>query len=130
MPPAALAAYRHADIATLTQQEMIIRLYQGILKFLHQAEVAFVAGRKAEGAHFCLRAKKIVVELLSTLDRKQGGEIAQQLGDLYLFFIEHISEAAVTNDAGSLRRIRPPLVTLLDAWQNVRLEDGPAAAAV
>ena len=130
MPPAALAAYRHADIATLTQQEMIVRLYQGILKFLHQAEVAYLAGKKGDGAKYCLRAKKIVLELLATLDRERGGEIAQQLGDLYLFFIEHISEAAANADAQSLRRIRAPLISLLDAWKNISTQEAPQDAAM
>jgi flagellar protein FliS len=130
MPPAALAAYRNADIATLTQQEMIVRLYQGILKFMHQAEVAFIADKKAEGAQFCLKAKKIVIELLATLDRERGGAIAKQLSDLYLFFVENISEAAVTGDTAALRRLRQPIVTLLDAWQSIRIEDGPDSVAV
>ena len=61
MPPAAFAAYRNADIATLTQQEMIVRLYQGILKFMHQAEVAFLAGKKSEGAQFLRNLKKLLL---------------------------------------------------------------------
>ena len=40
-----------------------------------------------------IKAKKILIELLSTLDMEQGGEVAEQLQQLYIFFIEHIGDA-------------------------------------
>ena len=41
------------------------------------------------------RAQKIVVELLSTLDRKQGGELADNLASLNGFGLDQLMETLI-----------------------------------
>ncbi len=112
-------AYKNAEVRTLSQRELIVKLYEGADKFLLQAE-AGIYNSEWEMAHTnCTKAKAIFMELLSTLNFEKGEEIAGQLRDLYLFLIAEIIEGNMTKDAARLKKLHPIIKTLLDAWRDI-----------
>jgi flagellar protein FliS len=115
----AFAAYRSAQVETLTQRDLIIRLYQGAEKFLRLAREAML-DRRIETAHVnCTKARDIFQELASTLNFDQGAEIAQQLKELYLFLIVRITEANLLKKPDKIDEVLPIIVTLREAWEQV-----------
>ncbi len=115
----AFAAYRSAQVETLSQRDLIIRLYQGAEKFLCLAREAMV-NRRVEAAHVnCTKARDIFQELVSTLNFEQGAEIAQQLKELYLFLIVRITEANLRKSPEKIDEVLPIIVTLREAWEQV-----------
>jgi flagellar protein FliS len=118
----AYTAYRAAEIETISQKDLVIRLFQGIERMLVGAREAMVA-RQLEVAHRqCQRAKGVICELMSTLNFEQGGEIATQLRDLYVFLLSQICEANLYKDAKRLEAIIPIVATLRSAWEEVPVE--------
>ncbi|MFW5829926.1 MAG: flagellar export chaperone FliS, partial [Planctomycetota bacterium] len=121
MSPSARAyqAYRTAEVQTISQRDLLIKLFEGIQRFLLQAQRA-MQDRRIEEAHTgCTKAKRIFVELLSTLNFEQGGEIAGQLRDLYLFAISEISVANLYKDPEKLAGILQVVEPLLQAWRPI-----------
>ena len=122
MPPPnrnAYSAYRSAEIETLTQRDLIIKLYQGAERFLIGAKMA-MENKEIENANtLSQKAKRIFMELLSTLDFEQGGAIAKQLRDLYLFIISSIVEANLRKDPARIGQILPIVATLREGWEQV-----------
>lgn len=121
MSPAVRAynAYRSAEVETLSQRDLLVKLYQGAERFLNQAIVAMRA-RQIESAHDnSQKAKRIFAELLSTLNFEMGSEIAGQLRDLYLFFMAEILASNMHKDGERLVRILPVIATLREAWQAI-----------
>jgi flagellar protein FliS len=115
----ASTAYRAAEINTLSQRDLIVRLYQGAERFLNQAQLA-ISNKHYEMAHHnCQRAKDIFSELLATLNFDRGGEVANQLKELYLFFLVQIIEANLYKDAARISRLLPIIAGLREAWQQV-----------
>lgn len=115
----AFAAYQSAQVETLSQRDLIIRLYQGSERFLTLAHDAMRL-KQIQTAHInCVKARDIFAELASTLNFEQGGDIARQLSDIYVFLITRISEANMTKDADKLFSIMPIIVTLREAWEQV-----------
>jgi flagellar protein FliS len=115
----AFAAYHSAQVETLTQRDLIIRLYQGAEKFLALAQEA-MRNRKIEAAHVnCVKARDIFQELAATLNFDQGAEIAQHLKELYVFIILRISEANLLKKPEKIAEILPIIVTLREAWEQV-----------
>lgn len=115
----AAAAYQRASIETMSQRDLIIALYRGAEKFINQG----IAGLANDDKHLAItgfqKAKRIFVELVSTLNFELGGEIAPRMRDLYLFFISELVEASATADQQRARQILPLVATLREGWEQV-----------
>ena len=123
MPPAhAYAAYRTAEVETLTQRDLIVKLYQGAERFLLQAKMGMENKQIENATVGCQKAKRIFVELLSTLNFESGGEIADQLRDLYLFIVSQIVEANLQKDPQMIGELLPIIATLRGAWEEIPAE--------
>lgn len=119
MSPAFKLAYRSAEIEVLNQRDLIVRLYQGMERFLIKAQLAMQNFDPGTAHENCQRTKAILVELMSTLNLEEGGEVAQQLQALYAFFLTQIVEANLRKDATRIEAILPIIVSLREAWQQV-----------
>jgi flagellar protein FliS len=112
-------AYQAADIGTLSQRDLIVRMYQTMERSLRLAEAAML-NRHVPLAHDqCTKAKDILCALLCTLNFEAGGEIAERLRDLYLYLINEISVANLLKDAERVRPLIPILITLREGWEQV-----------
>jgi len=120
-------AYAQTQVATTTnQKELIIMAYDGILRFLNQAK-EHMDNQEIESKYNALsRARAIIQELASTLNMDAGGEIARNLWNLYLFFMEKISEANLTNQTEHIDGIIPSIKELRDAWAKMELPEDDA----
>ncbi len=112
-------AYRSAELETVSQRDLIVRLYQGAERFLIQAQVA-INNRQIEMAHInCQKAKAIFSELLATLNVEAGGDVGIQLRDLYVFLITSIVEANLKKDGVLIGKLLPIIASLREAWQQI-----------
>jgi flagellar protein FliS len=116
---AAYAAYQTAEVGTLTQKGLIIKLYQGAERFLMRARLAMTNEQIDLSCESCIKAKRIFMELLSTLNFEQGGEVATRLRDLYLFIITEIVAANVNQDPERIMKVLPVIQTLRSAWEAI-----------
>ena len=118
-PANAYAAYRTAEIETISQRDLIVKLYEGAERFLRQAQTA-MQQRQTEIAHNnCLKARHIFMELAATLNFEQGGDIATHLRDLYLFLIAHITEANLRKSSEKIDEVMPIISILRKAWEQI-----------
>lgn len=121
MAPGQLAqsAYRKAEVETLSRRDLLVKLFQATERFLNTA-MAAMANNKPDVAHEnCQKARRIFIELLSTLNFDIEGGHADRLRDLYLFFIGEIVEANLQGDRERIAKILPVIATLREAWQGV-----------
>jgi flagellar protein FliS len=66
-----------------------------------------------------LLAQEVVTELMVSLDFDQGGEIARNLFNLYIYFHNQLMEANVQKDLKPLKEVRDFLFTLREAWAEI-----------
>ena len=83
---------------------------------------AMAAGDLYKQNEQSVRAQNIVIELMSTLDMKQGGEIAQNLMSLYTFVLEKLIEGNIEDKPESIDVAANIMSELRDGW--VQLERG------
>lgn len=122
MSPAAVAAfasYRNAEITTLNQRDLIVKLYAGAERFLLQSAEALDDGDRAQAQMWAQKARAIFTELLATLDTNKGGDIARQLAALYTFFVTDITDALAARNAVELRKLVPIAANLRQAWEAI-----------
>lgn len=116
-------AYYKTNVQTSDQLTLIIMLYEGAIRFgrkaIHKIEV-----REIEAAHhYLVRTRDILSELLSTLHVEQGGQVAENLKQLYLYMFNRIVAANLTKDPAIIQEVIGLLETLKQGWGNLRQQN-------
>lgn len=110
-------AYKKTQIETATPENLILMLYDGALRFMGQAEEAFKEKNLEKISNLLLRVQAIFTELMTSLDKEKGGDIAVNLERLYLFFLRQLSDANIKKDPEPMLAIKPLVVDLRNTWE-------------
>jgi flagellar protein FliS len=112
-------------VLTASPEQLVVMLYDGVGRFLRQAEVLLDEG-SFERAHDRLnRGEAIIDELLATLDMDQG-QVAERLQAIYVYCKRCLTEARRDRDTDKITLVIRLLAELRDAWAQVAA--GAAAA--
>ena len=121
-----LQAYQKNKYETASPHRLILMLYEAALVQLDRAERAIEQRDIAERNRTLQKAQDILVELVSSLNMQQGGEIARNLRQLYLYMIDRLTQANIKSDIEAIREVRGLLQPIKSAWEqigkDVRLE--------
>ena len=111
-------AYRQSAGNTLEDRRVVLlKLYDGILKFLAQARRGALEGLPKIRGENISKIMAIITELECALDHERGGEIAANLSNLYQYITNRLVEASVKNDVDALDNVREIVSTLKDAFE-------------
>lgn len=106
--------YRDQSITTLTQGEMVVKLYEEIINQLNKAKIAISQKDYNTSNNSLKKAQDILNHLDSTLNFKY--EISNNLSSLYLFFIQELISANIKKDVTIIDSIIPLIVELKDVF--------------
>lgn len=121
-----LDVYRQVQVRTADPLELVLLLYDGLVRFLNEAEGA-IAKRQVERAGTALiKAQRILEELHLALDPKQG-DFADGLAGLYSFFIQQLEQANIRKDPAPVRTVVTAVRDLRDAWRTASCSAGALA---
>lgn len=114
-------AYRQTSVKTATQGRVIVMLYEEALRQIDLALSGInAADRRLDRINNAItKAQSIVTELMVSLDMEQGGEIAQNLFRLYMFFNDRLMEGNVKKEAAPLLEVKNLMGELRDAWKQI-----------
>ncbi len=111
--------YLETSIRTASPVQLVVQLYDGALRFVHQAKEHHAAERTLDRGRAISRAMAIVHELSSSLDFEQGGEVACNLEALYRFAADQLFEANRAQRVECLDTVIATLEPLRDAWVSI-----------
>lgn len=123
------ARYREMEIRTATPEMVIVKLYEGALRFIRAARAHQEAGHIAGRATSIAKALAIVNELQHSLNLERGGEIAHNLDALYFFVTDRLLEANLRGTVAPLDVATSILSTLNEAWVEIARRPADALAA-
>ncbi len=115
-------AYQKTKFNTASQKTLILMLYGGAIDSLKQALESLKKNNVSEYESIhknLVKANNLVTELMTSLDMEKGGEIAQNLFNLYDFFSYEITQANLTKKTGNLQDVINGLTELKTAWEQV-----------
>lgn len=118
------STYKSTQIETSSQEQILLMLYDGCIKYTRQAKQALREGDNKTSHDKLIQAQDIVTELMSTLDMDVGGEIAEELYRLYDFVLHNMIQANVEKDPERLDDVIPVLEELNEAWDEIINEKG------
>lgn len=117
-----LREYQTNAVGTADQKQLIIMLYEGILRFIAAAESYMGSYRTYDKVNNnILRAQDIFTELMLSLNFEQGGEIAKNLFNLYAYCKSQLLEANIRKKPEPLQIVKKIVSELLDAWKQLEV---------
>lgn len=128
---AAIRAYNkvgiESGVTAADPVKLISMLYQGALLAIANAKNGILRKNiPAKGAAISKAIAIIGEGLNASLDKKAGGELAQNLSSLYDYMVARLVAANLNNDMAALDEVARLLNDLKGAWDSIRQ---PAAAS-
>jgi len=65
------------------------------------------------------KALRLIGHLDATLNMEQGGEIAENLRNLYVYMMNRVTQANITNDAAILAEVTRLLMKIKSGWDQI-----------
>jgi flagellar secretion chaperone FliS len=119
MTSAGVARYQQVDVLTMSPAQRVLLLYNHLLANLRQARAALAARDIAARSTRVAKALDILNELLFSLDRENGGDLADRLAAIYVYLIGELGRADRERDMQRLDRVIELAASLQDAWVEV-----------
>lgn len=107
--------YKKQSIMTMTQGELVVKLFEGCSKKLNTAVFLYENKEIEKAEDEIYKAQRIINYLNASLDRTVA--ISQELSALYDFFIRMIIKAKVKSSPDVLKEIIPMIDGLGDSFR-------------
>ena len=130
----AVNAYQSVGVESLANSgnphQLVVMLFNGA-----RAAIAVARGHlqrkevEAKGAAISKAIAIIDGGLKASLDLNVGGEMAQNLSDLYIYMGQRLLQANIKNDAKALDEVAQLLQQLGGAWESIGATPVPASVA-
>ena len=119
-------AYRQTRVKTASQGRIIVMLYEEAIR---QIDVAIAAleedTKQLDRVNNALgKTQDIITELMVSLDFEKGGQVAEKLFNLYMYFNNQLMEANVNKQIEPLQNVRSFLDELRGAWAEAAQQSG------
>jgi flagellar protein FliS len=109
-------AYRQNAVMGASPVQLVVMLYDGALRFMQEGKQA-MADKQFEVQNLKFqRAQRIVMELISTLDLRNGGEIATNLMGLYSYVVNELVEGNVHDNPERIDNAMKTMTELRESW--------------
>jgi flagellar secretion chaperone FliS len=111
------AAYKSNSVNTASPGELTLMLYNGCLKFIHQAKSAILENNLENKHTNIIKAQNIVNELMVTLNL--DFEVSHNIMSLYDYLKRRLVEANLKNDIEILDEVEGFITEFRDTWKQV-----------
>ena len=118
--------YQATRISTATKEQLLLITYDIGIKACRTAENAMSAKDKTPDYDTAnreiIRAQEVVRELMVTLNKERGGEMADKLMQLYEYMYQLLVDANMKKEPDNLRTVRGMLEELKQTWESALLQ--------
>ncbi|MCP4970037.1 MAG: flagellar export chaperone FliS [Arcobacter sp.] len=111
-----IEAYQQQNAVSDDPYLLILKLYEGLLKYLSFVKDAMENGDVESKFTYINKAVAIFDELRNVLDF-DGGDVSYYLDGLYLFQIETLFSAGINDNINSINQVIKVVQGLIDAWK-------------
>ncbi|WP_291291719.1 flagellar export chaperone FliS [Enterococcus sp.] len=111
--------YLKNQVMSASPNKLIEMLLQAAIKNTKLAQLAIEKDELAKAHEHFIKTQNILLELRTSLDEKQGGEIAENLAALYEYMYQQLIEANIKKEAAPAQAVMELLTELLESWQTI-----------
>ena len=122
-PYAKASAYKSTSVNTSSPADLVLMLYDGILRFLNNARGGFCIKDPVE-YHQTInenlqKAQAIIRELRSCLDVEKATEFGETMSGLYDYFDRRLQEANMEKTQAPIDEIYDRVTVIRNAWDEM-----------
>jgi len=111
--------YKSNEVLTASKKKLVIMLYDGAAKNLKLAKMAMEEKKIEKVNILIIKTQNILVELMSTLNFEDGGEVADNLMALYEYMYQKTIRANIDKNSEILDEVIGYLQELSDTWSQI-----------
>ena len=116
----ALNSYKETKVTTASQSQLIIMLYDHVIKKIDEAVDAINKNKPRDISHNAfVKAQDCISELMVSLDFERGGDIANNLFNLYNCFNRELLDANTKQNTEKALAVRNFMAELRASWSNI-----------
>lgn len=112
----------NSQLASASPHKVVQMLFGGAMERLVQAKAAMEQNNIQIKAERITKAWDIIAHLQVSLSIDDGGEIAQNLNDLYSFMLQYLTEANLENNPQKIDVVYQMLAEIKSAWDQIPSE--------
>jgi flagellar protein FliS len=121
-----MGSYREHALEGASAVDLVVALYDGILRFLYAARTAVERGDEAGRRVAVKRALDIIIHLQARLRMDVGGRPAQALSEFYASVFAQILQASQSASQAKFGHAIDCVRNVREAWKQVARESAPA----
>lgn len=112
-------AYLATQVTTTDQGDLLLLLYEGAIKFLKQAKAKMEERDFAQKGILISKALDVIAELDGSLNAEKGGELAQNLHNLYFYCNTRLLQANLRMNLAQVDEVIRILEALKEAFTQI-----------
>jgi len=112
-----IEAYQQQNAVSDDPYLLILKLYEGLLKYLSFVKSAMETGDIEAKFTYINKSVAIFDELRNVLDF-DGGDVSYYLDGLYLYQIETLFSSGIDDNVNSINQVMKVVQGLIDAWKD------------
>lgn len=124
-----LRSYRQVATQTAPPGQLVLMLYEGVIRFLERALDGFNRQDPVEFnetiSNNVLKAQAIIHELNMSLNMEAGGEFSANLRRLYDYLDRRLLDSNLKKEDTGIRETLQRITTLRDAWATMLNGNNP-----
>ena len=114
-----MGSYQEHALESASAVDLVVALYDGIIRFLHAANAAVERGDQAARRTAVKRALDIIIHLQARLRMDVGGRPAQALSEFYASVFAQILQASQLASRQKFEHVIDCVRNVRDAWREV-----------
>jgi flagellar protein FliS len=122
--------YRSHTLEGASGVELTVALYDGIIRFMHNAIDAVERNNASQRRGAVKRAMDIVIHLQATLNKDVGGEPARALEEFYVAMFALMLQGSQANSRNKFEQVIANVRNVRDAWKQVAADPSQSGTEV
>ncbi len=122
-------AYQGHQVEGAGPLGLVLLTYEALYKSLAGALHAIQSRDLAREADCTSRAMEALIELSSSLDYEAGGKIARDLGGLYIYMMNRLTDNLCSGSTEAIEEVMQLVQTLREGWQELEASQGRSDAS-
>lgn len=117
--------YQTSNITTATPEKLMIMLFDGAIQFLQKAKTAIAEKNLQERSVNIESARKIVRELMRTIDLENGNDVSKSLFKLYNTMAMKLIKANVSKNTNLIDEVLEDMMNIRWGFQKaIEIQSG------
>jgi len=114
--------YQENQVAGAGPLELVLLSYEALFKSLGRTRIAIMAGDMCAEAESTGKSMEALIELSSSLNMQEGGEVAENLAALYVYMMNRLTSGLCSKSTEHVDEVLTLIQELREGWMALSVQ--------